>query len=107
MPSQIELIVKGITMSKSLLRFAENEEWQQFSELELQRQSILSKLDLQTAQVSDSQYDELQQAMTSLITLNSQIETICRQQRDEIADHLKQLNTGKNAKNAYSGISEN
>jgi len=107
MTSQIELIVKGIDMSKTLLRLAEQQEWQQLLELTQQRQETLSKLDLQSESVNSSQHAEIQKKMTLLLELNDQIEIVCRQQRSEIADNLKQLNKGKNAKNAYSNISEN
>jgi len=107
MSSQIELIVKGIDMSKALLQLAEQQEWQQFLELTQQRQETLSKLDLQSASVNASQHEEIQQKMTVLMKLNDQIETVCKQQRSEIVDNIKQLNKGKNAKNAYSDITEN
>jgi len=107
MSSQIELIVKGIGMSKALLQLAEQQDWKQFLELTQKRQEVLSKLDLQSASVNASQHDEIQQKMTLLMKLNDQIEAVCKQQRSEIADNLKQLNKGKNAKNAYSDISEN
>ena len=106
MSSQIELIVKGIDMSKALVKLAEQQEWQQFLELTQQRQETLSKLDLQSASVNASQHEEIQQKMTLLMKINDQIEAVCMQQRSEIADNLKQLNKGKNAKNAYSDISE-
>ena len=76
MSSQIELIVKGIDMSKALLQLAEQQEWQQFLELTQQRQETLSKLDLQSASVNASQYDEIQQKMALLMKLNDQIETV-------------------------------
>ncbi len=87
MSSQIELIVKGIDMSKALLQLAEQQEWQQFLELTQQRQETLSKLDLQSASVNASQYDEIQQKMALLMKLNDQIETVCKQQRNEIVDN--------------------
>ena len=102
MPSQLELIASAIAMSETLLTLAEQQDWQQFSQINQQRQTVLTQLDLQSVQTTPDQHQQLQQKMSSLITLNSQIEAICRQQRDEIADSIKQLNKGKTAKNAYS-----
>ena len=99
---EFKLVIDGIDKSKQLLVLAEAGEWEQFSELEQQRQSLLNRLRLENLELTGAQYAEVHSKMAELIDLNDQLENICRQQRSEIAEQLQKISHGNKATKAYS-----
>lgn len=98
----LDLIRTLISESEQLLSFANDEQWDAFVELEQQRQNHLNQLDLREMHVSEDEHATIQQQMQALISLNAQIETQCRQQRDVIATELKKMQQSHKIKKAYS-----
>ena len=99
---ELDLVIDSINKSKQLLVLAETGEWEQFSELEIQRQTNLAGLRLEGLNVTHTQYAELHSKMTELIDLNDQLEVICRQQRSELAKQVQKISHGNKATKAYS-----
>lgn len=99
---EFKLVLDGIDKSKQLLVLAEAGEWEQFSELEQQRQSLLSGLRLESLELTGAQYAQVHAKMAELIDLNDQLENICRQQRSELAKQLQKIAHGNKATKAYS-----
>lgn len=99
---ELDLVIDSINKSKQLLVLAETGEWEQFSELEIQRQANLAGLRLEGLDVTHTQYAELHSKMTELIDLNGQLENICRQQRSELAKQVQKISHGNKATKAYS-----
>jgi flagellar protein FliT len=99
---EFKLVIDGIDKSKQLLVLAEAGEWEQFLELEHQRQSLLSGLSLENIGLTGAQYAEVQTKMAELIDLNDQLEAICRQQRSELAKQIQKISHGNKATKAYS-----
>ncbi|NQY25778.1 MAG: flagellar protein FliT [Piscirickettsiaceae bacterium] len=104
MSSILNSVLDGITKSKQLLGLAEAGEWEQFLELEEQRQATLSILTLDNLDLTQQRYDEIKEQMTQLIELNEQLETVCQQQRSFLVKELKKLSKGTQAKKAYSQV---
>ena len=99
---EFKLVLDGIDKSKQLLALAEAGEWEQFSELEQQRQSLLSGLNLDTLELTGAQYAQVHSKMTELIDFNQQLEAICRKKRAEVAKQLQKISHGNKATKAYS-----
>ena len=99
---EFKLVIDGIDKSKQLLVLAEAGEWEEFLELEQQRQSLLNGLSLERLELTGSQYAEVHAKMEELIDLNEQLEVICRQQRSELAKQLQKISHGNKATKAYS-----
>ena len=99
---EFKLVLDGINKSKQLLVLAEAGEWESFSELEQQRQSLLSGLSIENLELTGAQYAEVHTKMSELIDLNDQLENICRQQRSELAKQLQKISHGNKATKAYS-----
>lgn len=97
-----KLISQSIDKCNRLLELADSKEWEAFIELEAQRQAELQTMQLDALDLTESQYGEIQNQMKILIDLNMQLEQVCRQQRSDLADQMKDLNKGHKAKKAYS-----
>jgi len=102
MVPEFKLVLDGIAKSKQLLALAKASNWEQFSELEQQRQALLKGLQLEHIELTGAQYAEVHSKMAELIDLNDQLENICRQQRSEIAEQLQKISHGNKATKAYS-----
>ena len=100
--SALTSISKCIDKSKQLLDLAKLGDWDGFSQLESQRQSELLDIQLQGLDLSDSQHEHLNNQMQILIDLNTELEQLCRQQRSELSDQMKNFTQGNKAKKAYS-----
>jgi len=102
MSSIFDSVIEGIKLSEKLLGLAESGEWEQFLELEAQRQSTLSVLKLDNIDLNEAQYIRIREKMAQLIDLNGQLETVCQQQRAFLVTALQKLSKGSEAKKAYS-----
>lgn len=102
MSSALMLVATLISESERVISLSETDQWDDFSEQEQARQSLIKQLDLRNVNLSEQQDQELRRQMQSLIALNSQIELICAEKRSEIVSELKKLDQGSKAKKAYS-----
>lgn len=98
----VDLVAEGISKSKALLLLAESSEWEQFSDLDAERQEILRSINLDNLVLSDSEHNTLQALMNELITLNTQLESLCIKQRSDVAQELQKINKGNKVSKAYS-----
>ena len=102
MSSILDSVLEGIKKSEQLLGLAESGEWEQFLELEEQRQATLAVLKLDNLDLNEQQYAEMHEQMNQLISLNEQLDIVCRQQRAHLVTELQKLSKGTKAKKAYS-----
>jgi len=101
--STLKQISQGIEKSKQLLKLAEADDWDAFTQLEEKRQSDFSSLQLENlSNLTDAQHAEVQKQMAMLVDLNCQLEELCRQQRSDLSDQMKKFTQGNKAKKAYS-----
>jgi putative cell wall-binding protein len=100
--SVLSLILQGIDKSKQLLDFAESGDWEAFNQLEAQRQSELSAIQLQGLDLNEAQYAEINDQMQILIDLNTKLEQVCRQQRSDLTEEMKKFTKSNKAIKAYS-----
>lgn len=87
--SQLDLISKAIELSKKLAAYADEADWSSFLELEKQRIALLENLQLSDVSVSDTEYQQLQQAMSSLMDLNKSLEEKCTGQNKMLCRNYK------------------
>ncbi|NOQ94572.1 MAG: hypothetical protein GQ547_08075 [Methylophaga sp.] len=97
-----DLVNSGIAKSKSLLLLAEEQEWDQFTELDVERQAVLRSIKLEGLMLSDVENDRLHELMNQLISLNEQLEAVCTQQRSDAAEELQKIRKGNKVNKAYS-----
>lgn len=97
-----DLILDCVNKSKSLLTLSSQERWEQFSDLEEERQQQLSKINLEALHLPENEYDELSALMNELISLNQQLSLECEQQRKIAMREFKKINQGIQANKAYS-----
>ena len=97
-----DLVSEGISKSKALLLLAESSEWEQFSDLDAERQEILRSINLDNLVLSDSEHNTLQALMNELITLNTQLESLCIKQRSDVVQELQKISKGNKVSKAYS-----
>lgn len=102
LPLSLKLILEGISNSKRLLDMAEAEDWELFLELEAQRYTSLIDLKLEAVGPTAEQYVEIHSRMNELIDLNDRIEIVCRRQRSDLVEQLKEFKKGAKAHKAYS-----
>lgn len=103
MSSTLSLISQGIEKTTQLLKLAEADDWDAFNQLEEQRQSDFSSLQLENLNnLTDAQHAEVQHQMEILVDLNRQLEDLCRQQRSDLSEQMKKVTQGNKAKKAYS-----
>lgn len=101
--STLTLISQGIEKTKQLLKLADADDWDAFNQLEKQRQSDFSSLQLENLNnLTDAQHAEVQKQMEVLVDLNRQLEDLCRQQRSDLSEQMKKFTQGNKAKKAYS-----
>ena len=81
---------------------AESGEWETFLELEKKRQFILVELKLDNLDLNEEQYLKMQEPMLQLISLNEQLESVCIQQRSELAKELQKIQQGNKVNKAYT-----
>ncbi len=99
---QLQLIDTIVQQTKQLLQLAESEQWQDLADLEQQRQSQLQNLTLEKLQLPASQHKDVELKLTMLIDLNHKLETMCREQRQDIVTELKQFDHASKAVKAYT-----
>ena len=101
--STLTLISQGIDKSTQLLKLAKADDWDAFHELEAERQSDFTNLQLENLNnLTDAQHAEVQKQMAMLVDLNQQLEEVCREQRSDLSDQMKKFTQGNKAKKAYS-----
>jgi Fe-S cluster biosynthesis and repair protein YggX len=101
--STLKIISQGIDKSTQLLKLAEADDWDAFHELEAERQSDFTSLQLgKLNNLTDAQHAEVQKQMAMLVDLNQQLEEVCREQRSDLSDQMKKFTQGNKAKKAYS-----
>jgi len=98
----LDLVEEAIEKSKQLLSLSEKSEWDQFFDLEDERQGVLKRINTKQIELSISDNSELYQQLTELMALNEQLEEVCSQQRTEIADELRKINQGSKVNKAYT-----
>jgi len=98
----LDLVEEAIEKSKQLLSLSEKSEWDQFFDLEDERQGVLKRINTKQIELSISDNSELYQQLTELMALNEQLEKVCSQQRTEIADELRKINQGNKVNKAYT-----
>jgi len=102
MTSILDSVLDGVSKSKQLLELAESGEWEQFLELEEQRRASLSVLSLDNLDLDDEQYAKIREPMVELVALNEQLESVCIQQRSELAKELQKIQQGNKVNKAYT-----
>ena len=103
MSSILNSVLDGISKSEQLLGLAEAGEWEEFLDLEQQRQEVLAVLKLDGLDLNEQQYAEMKDQVAQLIELNEQLEIVCQQHRSFLVSELQKLSKGTEAKKAYSG----
>jgi hypothetical protein len=90
---------QGLEMTRKMLELAKAGEWEQVAELGVERMKLLQQwvhtTDPAQAQQQIGVLQEIQK-------LDEEIETLGRQGREEIAQHLRQLHQGRKAGKAYN-----
>jgi len=92
----------GIAKSKAQILLTESEQWDEFTELEPQRQEVLQSINSANITFSDDENERLHSLMNELIKLNEQLEIICIQQRSSAAEELQKIRKGNKVHKAYS-----
>ena len=98
----LDLMQDVTEKSKQLLLLAKESKWDEFSVLNTERQSILLKFDFENMNLSERESDKLYDQMSELVILNDKLESICVNQRDDIANELKNITHGAKVTKAYS-----
>jgi len=102
MSSALTLVTSLVSESEQILSLVETEQWDAFFDQEQLRQNRIKQLDLRNVDISVQQTLDLRSQMQKLMTLNDQIETVCREKRGEVVAELQKLKQGSRAKKAYS-----
>ncbi len=97
-----DLIQDVTEKSKQLLALAKESNWDEFSKLNTERQSILLNFDFENMNLSERDSDRLYAKMSELVILNDELESICVTQHGEIASELQNITQGAKAVQAYS-----
>ena len=96
------LITDAIKKSKQLLTLSNESKWEQFVELETQRQALIKAINLENTELLEQDYNDLHIQMNELISLNKKLESICLKQRNIIANELKSYRKNNKVAQAYS-----
>jgi len=102
MNTLFDLTTDVIVISKQLIVFAEESKWDEFSELDAKRQSLVRSINVESLELSDEDNVVFRDLLNEMISLNEQLGIICTEQREELAGKLKELRVGAKAKKAYS-----
>ena len=102
MNTLFDLSTDVILISKQLIVYAEESEWDEFAELDAKRQSLVRSINLESLALSDEENQMFHDLLTEMIALNEQLEKICIEQRAVLAEKLKEIRLGVKAKQAYS-----
>jgi len=97
----LKRIEEAISLSKALIKLAEEQDWEKFAELETSRQALIAKIDTQTVNDPHLQ-NAVRLLLNELIELNRQLETRCSAERDQIVSQMKSLHQSKKASSAYT-----
>lgn len=97
--NQQAVIQKAIELTHQVIALAESGEWESFSELEKDRESLIQKIDTSLVNASESEYYRSQ--LQTLIELNKTLEQLCHQYRQEAMTELKSMKKGASAVQAY------
>jgi len=102
MTATIDIVKQGIALSQQSLLLAEAEDWDAFTALEHDRQSLLKAVTITSEEMSPEQIDVLRIDMQQLIELNVQLEKACLQHRNVAAKELQKFQKNSKAHKAYS-----
>lgn len=97
-----EILEELTKESKQLLSLADDSKWDDFSNLNVKRQSTLRNVDFKNIDVSEQDNSKIHEQMSKLISLNNKLESICVEERDTIAGELKNMRKNAKVAHAYS-----
>jgi two-component sensor histidine kinase len=97
-----DLATDIIVISRQLVLQAEASQWEEFTELDAKRQSLVRSLNLEHIELSDQDNIRFRSLMNEMISLNEQLGTICTEQRSVLAKKLTEIRLGAKATEAYS-----
>jgi hypothetical protein len=97
-----DLVASSIAKSNELLVLADALEWENFSMLAVQRQRLVTSINVGSIELSAADNDRLHELINQLLVLNVKLEIICQQQRSETASELQKIRQGNKVSKAYS-----
>lgn len=99
MAESSEPIEQAILLSQQMLRAAEIENWQSFTQTETARQKWIQQINSQQFTAAESAGTA--QKLSQLINLNQQLEKICQQQKHLAISKIQEMNQSNRATKAY------
>jgi len=101
MTFSFDSISDAIGKSEQLLLLSQQSKWDDFLELDAERQALISGFDFKDISLSEADYTKLQHQMNKLISLNEKLESTCLAQREEIAGEMKKIRKNNKVAQAY------
>lgn len=103
--SAAELVLGGLedlrAISEQMLKEAESGAWEAVERLEADRQSMMQ--DLFSGPIPGEVADQVATRLQELIAVNEQVMGLIKHRRDDVAQIVRSVQTGKRAKRAYTG----
>jgi len=102
MAFSLDTVTEIIKKSKQLLMLSAESKWEEFANLEEKRQLLIKAINLENTVLLEKDYNDVYMQMNELISLNKQLESICLEQRNIIANELKSYRKNNKVAQAYS-----
>ncbi len=102
MAFSLNTVTEIIKKSKQLLMLSAESKWEEFANLEEKRQILIKAINLENTVLLEKDYNDVYMQMNELISLNKQLESICLEQRNIIANELKSYRKNNKVAQAYS-----